>query len=210
MISYGTYGGAAGARRPKAGHGDILTYYFSILQPILAGLPFNNTAKTWNAFFKLRQKASPNFVNLENRINIIFSTNFLDDQLHQTSSTINFIFSTSSTRKLDHRHHLLDNFDKLSRQLRENFCDHRQTFSTNSDKLSRHHRQTFSTSSSNFLDNFDKLSRHHRQTFSTSVPRLLHFFPLFSDTTTLLFWNTVFRYLIFCLSIPFFHLEFRG
>ena len=44
MIYYGVYLGAAGARRPEAGHGDILTYYFSILQPILAGLPFNMNA----------------------------------------------------------------------------------------------------------------------------------------------------------------------
>jgi hypothetical protein len=74
MISYGGYEGAAGARRPPAGCGDLLTYYFSFSQPILVVLPFNMAAKSWNAFFKLRQKASPNFVNLENRINFIFST----------------------------------------------------------------------------------------------------------------------------------------
>ena len=44
MISYGVCVGATGARRTKDGHGDILTYYFSILQPILAESPFNMIA----------------------------------------------------------------------------------------------------------------------------------------------------------------------
>ena len=45
--------GAAGARRPSAGHGDILAYYFFISQPILDVSSFNNNAKSRNAFFKL-------------------------------------------------------------------------------------------------------------------------------------------------------------
>jgi hypothetical protein len=44
MIQYEDRVGAAGARRPKAGHEDILTYYFSFSQQILDGLPFNKLA----------------------------------------------------------------------------------------------------------------------------------------------------------------------
>jgi hypothetical protein len=53
MISYEVYVGAAGARRPKAGHEDLLTYYFSISQQIIDVSSFNMAAKSWNAFFKL-------------------------------------------------------------------------------------------------------------------------------------------------------------
>jgi hypothetical protein len=44
MISYGGYEGAAGARRPPAGCGDLLTYYFSFSQPIFNVSSFNMTA----------------------------------------------------------------------------------------------------------------------------------------------------------------------
>ena len=109
--------------------------------------------KLCNAFCQSLKKASPNFVNLENRINFIFIK--LSRQLQQTFSTIDNIFSTTST---------------------------------SSTTSSRPSRQT---------------SSHQRPDFSV-------FSPLFSVTTTLLLWNIVFRYLIFCLSIPFFPLEFRG
>ena len=106
--------GAAGARRPAAGHRRHTTYFIYSLPADFDVLPFNNAAQYRQTF-------------------LTSSTNFL---------VINNIFSTTSSNFHDHQQHLLDNFIKLfhdHQHLHQTFMiinklsrQHQQTFSTTS------------------------------------------------------------------------------
>jgi hypothetical protein len=171
--------GAAGARRPKAGHEDLLTYYFSISQQIIDVLPFNMSALS-----RLLTTSSRHLHQTSRKLSSS-STNFLDN-INKLPRHHQQTFSTSSTRKLDHQLHLLDIINKLSRHHQQENLIINFIFSTSStrkldhqlhlldiiNKLSRHHHQEnliinfiFSTSSTNFLDIIIKLPHTSVLTF---------------------------------------------